>query len=143
MPYPNYYNPYQGYQMQNQNYFNQMQQFPQIQQNNVQTNNNSLGGKIVDGIEVVKVTDVPMDGNFYYFPKADGTEIYTKRWLMNGTTEILTFVKNDIVDTEQNSNDGKVIFENMESNIIGRLNEIDNKIERILTPNRNQNKKEG
>lgn len=143
MLYPNYYNPYQGYQMQNQNYFNQMQQFPQIQQNNVQTNNNSLGGKIVDGIEVVKVTDVPMDGNFYYFPKADGTEIYTKRWLMNGTTEILTFVKNDIVDTEQNSNDGKVIFENMESNIIGRLNEIDNKIERILTPNRNQNKKEG
>ena len=33
----------------------------------------------------------PMDGNTYYFPKADGTEVYCKQWLQNGTTRILTF----------------------------------------------------
>ena len=48
-------------------------------------------GKIVDSIDVVKATDVPMDGNMYYFPKADGTEVYCKQWLQNGTTRILTF----------------------------------------------------
>lgn len=48
-------------------------------------------GKIVDSIDVVKATDVPMDGNLYYFPKADGTEIFGKQWLANGQTRILTF----------------------------------------------------
>ena len=48
-------------------------------------------GKIVDSIDVVKATDIPMDGNAYYFPKADGTEIFGKQWLQNGTTRILTF----------------------------------------------------
>ena len=48
-------------------------------------------GKMVDSIDVVKATDIPMDGNTYYFPKADGTEVYCKQWLQNGTTRILTF----------------------------------------------------
>ena len=33
-------------------------------------------GKMVDSVEVVKATDIPMDGNMYYFPKADGTIIF-------------------------------------------------------------------
>ena len=40
---------------------------------------------------LVKVTDIPMDGNMYYFPKADGTEIYSKQFMPNGQTRILTF----------------------------------------------------
>ena len=51
----------------------------------------SFIGKVVDSIDVVKATDIPMDGNIYYFPKADGTEVYCKQWLQNGTTRILTF----------------------------------------------------
>ena len=54
-------------------------------------NQMSALGKIVDSIDVVKATDIPMDGNTYYFPKADGTEVYCKQWLQNGTTRILTF----------------------------------------------------
>ena len=48
-------------------------------------------GKIVDSIDIVKATDIPMDGNMYYFPKADGTEIYAKQWMSNGQTRILAF----------------------------------------------------
>ena len=55
------------------------------------TNQMSALGKMVDSIDVVKATDIPMDGNAYYFPKADGTEVYCKQWLQNGTTRILTF----------------------------------------------------
>ena len=48
-------------------------------------------GKIVESVDIVKVTDIPMDGNPYYFPKADGTEIYSKQFMPNGHTRILTF----------------------------------------------------
>ena len=50
-------------------------------------------GKIVDSVEAVKISDIPMDGNSYIFPKADGSEIYSKKWLPNFTTEISTYVK--------------------------------------------------
>ena len=55
------------------------------------TNQFNTIGKIVESIDIVKATDIPMDGNMYYFPKADGTEIYAKQWLPNGQTRILTF----------------------------------------------------
>ena len=91
-----------NYQMPMQNpYMDRMAQLQQYQQNlqqpmsqasmpgaNQQMN---VIGKIVDSIDVVKATDVPMDGSMYYFPKADGTEIFGKQWLSNGQTRILTF----------------------------------------------------
>ena len=97
MAYPAF-NYQQNYPMQMQqqipmNYFTQ----PMQQQMQQQTQSN---GKIVDSVEMVKFTDIPMDGNSYYFPKADGTEIYSKRWLSNGTTEINTYVKVDITNPE-------------------------------------------
>ena len=87
-----------NYQMPMQNpYIDRMSQLQQYQQSlqpaqmsgaNQQMN---VIGKIVDSVDVVKATDVPMDGNIYYFPKADGTEIFGKQWLSNGQTRILTF----------------------------------------------------
>lgn len=56
-----------------------------------QTPQTGLNGKMVESFEVFKSADIPMDGNTYYFPKADGTEIYSKRWLQNGTTEQITY----------------------------------------------------
>lgn len=90
-----------NYQMPMQNpYMERMAQLQQYQQSLQQplaptqtpvSNQMSTLGKMVDSIDVVKATDIPMDGNAYYFPKADGTEVYCKQWLQNGTTRILTF----------------------------------------------------
>ncbi len=90
-----------NYQMPMQNpYMDRMAQLQQYQQSLQQpltptqmsgANQMSTLGKMVDSIDVVKATDIPMDGNAYYFPKADGTEVYCKQWLQNGTTRILTF----------------------------------------------------
>ena len=90
-----------NYQMPMQNpYMDRMAQLQQYQQSLQQpvvptqmsgANQMSALGKMVDSIDVVKATDIPMDGNAYYFPKADGTEVYCKQWLQNGTTRILTF----------------------------------------------------
>ena len=91
---PNFYNPYQPVQF--NPYFDRLQQFQQMN-NNMNVNNQQAQQsmnpivKIVDSIDAVRAADVPMDGNMYYFPKADGTEIYAKQWLPNGTTRILPF----------------------------------------------------
>ena len=73
-----------------QNYQQSLQQ-PMLPTQTPVSNQISALGKMVDSIDVVKATDIPMDGNAYYFPKADGTEVYCKQWLQNGTTRILTF----------------------------------------------------
>lgn len=107
------------------NYFTPpMQQ--QMQQ--MQTQQSGLNGKIVEGIDNVKLTDVPMDGNSFYFPKADGSEIYTKRWLANGSTEIATFRK---VTDELSKQKEQFNFDQMEDNIMDKLNSIDERISKI------------
>ena len=100
-PYQNFYSQMSNYgQMMPNPYMDRMAQLQQYQQNLQQpivpaqtpvSNQMSALGKMVDSIDVVKATDIPMDGNAYYFPKADGTEVYCKQWLQNGTTRILTF----------------------------------------------------
>lgn len=99
--YQNFYPQMNNYgQMMPNPYMDRMAQLQQYQQNLQQpivpaqtpvSNQMSALGKMVDSIDVVKATDIPMDGNAYYFPKADGTEVYCKQWLQNGTTRILTF----------------------------------------------------
>lgn len=93
-PYPNP-NYFTQYQQQFNPYMQRMenlQQFHQAIQPPVQAQNPlSTIGKVVESIDIVKVTDIPMDGNMYYFPKADGTEIYSKQFMLNGQTRILTF----------------------------------------------------
>ena len=99
--YQNFYSPMSNYgQLMPNPYMDRMAQLQQYQQNLQQpivpaqtpvSNQMSALGKMVDSIDVVKATDIPMDGNAYYFPKADGTEVYCKQWLQNGTTRILTF----------------------------------------------------
>ena len=83
-------NPYMDRMAQLQQYQQSLQQ-PIVQAQTPVPNQMSALGKMVDSIDVVKATDIPMDGNAYYFPKADGTEVYCKQWLQNGTTRILTF----------------------------------------------------
>ena len=83
-----------------QNYQQSLQQ-PIVPTQISGANQMSALGKMVDSIDVVKATDIPMDGNAYYFPKADGTEVYCKQWLQNGTTRILTF--KPVIDDNTNN----------------------------------------
>lgn len=93
-PNPNYYAQYTQPQPQFNPYMQRMenlQQFQQALQQPTVTSQIPALGKVVESMDIVKVTDIPMDGNVYYFPKADGEEIYTKQFLPNGQTRILTF----------------------------------------------------
>lgn len=117
--YPNYLNqPYQqpiSYQHYPYNPMqtDRMSQLQQFQQSLQPAPQFVTIGKIVESIDIVKATDIPMDGNTYYFPKADGTEIYAKQWLSNGQTRILSFkpiendgVSNSIPEVKKSNTDG-------------------------------------
>ena len=129
MPYQtpyNLYNPQQQYM----NYFTQpMQQ--QLQQQQLPIQNQLSTGKIVDSIETVKVTDIPMDGNAYYFPKADGSEVYAKKWLPNGSTEVRIYKRYEEPEQKEEEPVKQFDFDLMESNLMDKLELINERISRL------------
>lgn len=138
-----------GYNPQFQNPYQQRMDFLQSYQQSLQPTQMSgtnqqmaVSGKIVDSVEVVKATDVPMDGNMYYFPKADGTEIFGKRWLANGQTQILTFKPMFEDETIKSSNETQKCENDTEISLTDMLNErfdkLENRIDELLV--RNQTK---
>ena len=135
---PNYFNQYNQIPNPYMDRMAQLQQYQQSLQQPVSQSQMSAMGKIVDSMDVVKATDIPMDGNAYYFPKADGTEVYCKQWLQNGTTRILTF-KPVLEDNPNNlsSEEEKLKFEGFESvltDISENVDSILEKINEITTP---------
>lgn len=89
---PNIYNtnPYMNYG----NYYNQQPQQQTMQQNLYRTPM-GLQGKQIDSLDVVKATDIPLDGSISYFPLADGTAIATKQLMQDGTSKITIFKPTD------------------------------------------------
>ena len=51
----------------------------------------TLQGKSVDNIEVVKATDIPLDGSVSYFPLVDGSAIVTKQLQPDGTSRMIVY----------------------------------------------------
>lgn len=58
-----------------------------------------LLGKSVDSIEVVKATDIPLDGSISYFPLADGSAIVTKQLKADGTSKTVIYKPIEETDT--------------------------------------------
>lgn len=90
MTYPYYnQNPYMNYGNQ---YYQPQQIQPNMQQPAQQfTKSIMLQGKTVDNIDVVKATDIPLDGSVSYFPLSDGSAIVTKQLLIDGTSKITIY----------------------------------------------------
>ena len=51
----------------------------------------TLLGKAVESIDVVKATDIPLDGSISYFPLTDGSAIVSKQLQMDGTSKIIIY----------------------------------------------------
>lgn len=146
--YPMYQNSY-GQQMQNpymQQRMDNLQQFQQaIQQPVVPTQMSGANqfnpfGKMVESIDIVKVTDIPMDGNMYYFPQADGQAIYGKKFLPNGQTQILAFkpIENNEVDNSPTETE-KLKLDMLTQFLEGIQSEVrmlSDKIDKISKPTR-------
>ena len=85
-----FYNGAYSYQTPQPRNIQPMQMNPQT--NQVQQNNQTvLQGKSVDSIDVVKATDVALDGSVCYFPLIDGSAIITKQLQQDGTSKITVY----------------------------------------------------
>lgn len=118
-----------------------LQQFQQAIQQPVPSNNQFVPmGKIVESMDMVKATDIPMDGNMYYFPTADGSSIFGKRWLANGQTQIMAF--KPILENEPNNsnlNANEIKFEpilDLLDTLQNDIKELSAKVDKISKPSR-------
>lgn len=140
--YPQYQQPYNPYmqRMENLQQFQQTIHQPLVATSMSGANQFNPFGKIVESIDVVKVTDIPMDGNMYYFPQADGQAIYGKKFLPNGQTQILAFKPS--LESESNNLSTEVEktkFDTLNEFLVGIQNEVrslSDKIDKIAKPTR-------
>lgn len=84
-------------------YYPQQQRFQNVEQSNQQpmmttyqspiqlTKPTTLLGKAVESIDVVKATDIPLDGSISYFPLTDGSAIVSKQLQNDGTSKIVVY----------------------------------------------------
>lgn len=133
--YGNFGNMYSGYNYQPQQ-MNYQRNF--IPQNDFQNRNESLL-RIVESENNVSNIDVPMDGNAYFFIKADGSEIYSKMWTKEMKTKInkyVLFSEPEVKPEEKPSVEDvlKSYFVNLEETIYERFESLDNKISSINKP---------
>ena len=70
----------------------QMNQQPMLQNYQMPINKTGgLLGKSVDNIDVVKATDIPLDGSISYFPLTDGSAIISKQLQMDGVSKMVIY----------------------------------------------------
>ena len=91
---------------------------------------NNLLGKIVDGEEVVKATEVPF-GGYGVFPKADLSEVYIKTWNNDGTARIMKF--QPIKETALPQVDTNTL-------LLEKMSAIEDKINSLLNPQKIEEK---
>lgn len=112
-----------------------------------QYNQTILQGKSVDSIDVVKATDVALDGSICYFPLIDGSAIITKQLQQDGTSKITVYKP---VEEENNNPQPKYVTENEFKKEINKIDfsefkdkfkEIDRKIEDLSDDIKKLNKK--
>lgn len=113
--YNNYgYNPYYQQQQRMQGIEQQQPMMTTYQQPIQLTKPSGLLGKSVDNIDVVKATDIPLDGSISYFPLTDGSAIVSKQLQMDGTSKMVVYkpIKEDSDDSKK-----FVTFEEMQSEL--------------------------
>lgn len=83
-----------------------------------------LFGKVVDSPDVVKVTDIPLDGSTSYFPLTDGSAILTKKLQLDGTSKITVYKP---VIEEEKSTPMYVTFDDLKD-IKEQIKDIENRL---------------
>lgn len=130
------YNPYGTYMPQRPMIQQPIQQNPVI--NTPTPVMNGLNGKQVDSIDVVKATDIPMDGSISYFPLTDGSGIITKQIQLDGTSKIIVFKPSD----EQESKTKYITSEDMKKALEGlNIDELEESINDIKSELKDLKKK--
>lgn len=114
-------------------------QSPGFQQQNFQQPvAQTINGRFINSIQEVAAQDVPMDGSASIFPMRDGSGIYVKFWLPNGTIQTIFYEKAQDRPVVEGSK-----WEDVASDVYGRMDALADRcaaLEKALENNRRQNK---
>lgn len=133
------YQPYGQPQMPTAPYMDRLSQLQAMQQNlqaSPQQQFTSLNGRVVDNLDNIMASDVPMDGSFALFPRRDMSEVYIKYWTNEG--KIATVVFKPISEPQGNNLSPDVQsfkFDEISSVLGGIYDKVDtlsNKVDEIL-----------
>ena len=120
-------NPYNPY---NQQYTNPYQQQPDAQQMQpnyqqapVPQQIKGINGRVIGNVNEVTPNEVPMDGNISLFPMNDYSCIYAKMWNTDGTIQTIKFIP--VVDNVQEAPQAKQLTDEHYNNIVERLDKIE------------------
>lgn len=100
-------------QSQQPNYYAQPVPQPQL---------NAVPGRVVGSIEEVLPSEVPMNGQLAFFPIADGSMVYSRRWLSNGTIETIKYDRETIQEASAPAN---TLSNDFQMDILNRLERIE------------------
>lgn len=89
-----------------------------------------LPGRAVYAPEEIQPGEVAMNGSISYFPSRDGSAIYAKQWLPNGTIRTLIYRPESAPEEKREAT--------AEEQILDRLS----RIEKLLTPKKASSRKE-
>lgn len=126
--YPSMYSQMQSPYMDRLNQLQSMQQsLQQPQQQAVY-----LNGRMVDSVDNIVASDVPMDGTFAIFPKRDMSEVFLKYW--TGEGKIATIVFRPVTETHPSVlsyDQQKTQFDEFIASIGGISDKVDNLSNRL------------
>ena len=89
------YNPMMPYQQYPQYPYQPQQAYQQMQQTvmpNQSRTFSPITGRVVNSLDEITVQEVPTDGTVAWFPSADGSCVYGKRWTPDGNITTMRFV---------------------------------------------------
>ena len=89
------YNPMMPYQQYPQYPYQQQsvyQPMPQTVMSNQSRTFSPITGRVVNSLDEITVQEVPTDGTVAWFPSADGSCVYGKRWTPDGNITTMRFV---------------------------------------------------
>ena len=119
-------------------YLDRLSQLQNMQQNLQQPQQQTvyLNGRMVDSVESIVASEVPMDGNFAVFPKRDMSEVYLKYW--TGEGKIATVIFKPISETYPSTltyDQQKAQFEGFAASLEGLSDKVDklsNRLDEVL-----------
>lgn len=97
--------------------------------NQRQTTPAHINGRVVSSHDEIAPNEIPMNGEFCYFPSSDGQTIYAKRWDSNGNIQNETFVR-QVQDLPNMVGAANVPEDEYLTRIMEQLNAIEAKIDK-------------
>lgn len=100
-----------------QNQYNQMFQQQEMMQQQVPQQMQMIKGRPVSSLEEARASMIDLDGSMYVFTDVANKRIYTKQILLDGTSELKTYVLEEQKQSQTNINSSYVLQQDFEEAI--------------------------